>query len=645
VDLLLEKQPSNASVHLAAANLLAPQGNISGAIQETQKAINLAPGRWESCLVMAILQEKANQPDQAEPNFKKALDLNPKATNARLAFADFLRTRSRLLEAEQQIRTALENDPSNTDPRAAMVRLYEIEGKGAFAEDFLKQVKRDFPANSVGYRMLGDYYFAIGDIEKAATEYSSLYRDHTKDSRVKLNYVQLLILRGRFEEARRLNDEILKQNPGDEDALICRGQLQNREGHPADAVETLQGVLRNAPDHAIAHYHLGIAYEALGNLQLAESEWQDAARLRPDLVEPHRALAQMALRKGDASALEQNATEIIKLQPLSPDGYALRSASYISRRRYDAAELDIRKAIEVAPQQPAGYVQMGSLRFAQQKFGDAERAYQEALDRDPNSSDALSGLMNTYLAEKQPDKAVAAAQAQIGKVPDNSAFEDLLGTLLFDIRHDLSGAEAALKKSVQLDKTNSDAVIKLGRLQVAKGSGDEAIATYQSSIEDNPRQPDLYILTGELYENKHDWEDAKQMYQEALEISPNDPRASNNLACTLLQTGGNVDIALSLAQAARRGMPNSPNAADTLGWVYYQKGAYKSAIDLFQEALRLIEKNKVRPDANVHYHLALAYEKTNQPALARQHLQRVLKINPNYSEAADVKKQLAELRS
>jgi tetratricopeptide (TPR) repeat protein len=39
-------------------------------------------------------------------------------------------------------------------------------------------------------------------------------------------------------------------------------------------------------------------------------------------------------------------------------------------------------------------------------------------------------------------------------------------------------------------------------------------------------------------------------------------------------------------------MPDSPNAADTLAWVYYQKGAYRSAIDLFQEALQLEEKNK-----------------------------------------------------
>ena len=106
-----------------------------------------------------------------------------------------------------------------------------------------------------------------------------------------------------------------------------------------------------------------------------------------------------------------------------------------------------------------------------------------------------------------------------------------------------------------------------------------------------------------------------------------------------------MDVALSLAQTARRGMPDSPNVADTLGWVYYQKGAYKSAIDLFQEALKLGEKNKSPEDATVHYHLGMAYESTDQPVLARQHFERVLKISPNYSSAGDVKKRLSQLRS
>jgi tetratricopeptide (TPR) repeat protein len=152
-------------------------------------------------------------------------------------------------------------------------------------------------------------------------------------------------------------------------------------------------------------------------------------------------------------------------------------------------------------------------------------------------------------------------------------------------------------------------------------------------------------LLGELYESKKDWKQAKDSYQKALDLKPDNPLASNNLAYAMLQTGGNVDVALSLAQTARREMPDSPNAADTLGWVLYQKGAYRSAIDLFQEALKLGEKNKSPDNPTVHYHLGLAYEKTDQSGLAKQQLERVLKIDPNYLDADDVKKQLAQLKS
>ena len=98
---------------------------------------------------------------------------------------------------------------------------------------------------------------------------------------------------------------------------------------------------------------------------------------------------------------------------------------------------------------------------------------------------------------------------------------------------------------------------------------------------------------------------------------------------------------MGLAQTARRGMPESPNAADTLGWAYYQKGIYQSAISQFQEALRLSEKRGAPDDADLHYHLGLAYEKTNQTALARQQLEKAIKLKPNNTEAA---KALSDLR-
>ena len=231
-------------------------------------------------------------------------------------------------------------------------------------------------------------------------------------------------------------------------------------------------------------------------------------------------------------------------------------------------------------------------------------------------------------------------RAQIAKAPNISGFYDLLGTALF-LKKDLSGADAALHKAVELDKNNSDALLKLAQVQAAEGSVSQALATYQQSIKEHPKEISFYILAGMMYESQNNFDQAKSMYQQALNIEHDNPLASNNLAYVMLQQGGNVDVALAMAQTARRGMPDSPNAADTLGWAYFHKGVYQSAIDMFQESLRLNEKKGGADDPTVHYHLGLAYQKANQPALARQQLERALKISPNFSDA---RKALSEVR-
>jgi cellulose synthase operon protein C len=646
VDQLSAQKSDDPQVHILIATLHEAQEDVTGAIQELQKALTLDPKQEGAYLGLALLQVKSNEPDAAEASLKKAIELAPKAVNAQLALGNYYQSRQRFGEAEQQFRSAVEGDRQDPKPRIALAQLYLAEGKKATAEDFLKESKKDFADNSVGYRLLGDFYFAIGDFDSATEEYGALNRDHPKDLQVTNNYVQLLIIKNRLDEARKLNDAVLKTKPNDVDALIDRGQIQTADGHPGDGVQTLQTVIKNEPHNSLAYYRLGLAFDRLGSAAQAENAWQDAVRYRPDLVEAQRALALAALRKGDMAGLEKYSTQVVNLQPVSADGYFLRSLSYIRRGELSQAEPDARKAIEVAPSSPIGYIQTGNLALARRNYREAERAYRQALERDGRSSEALAGLINTYLAQNQADNALTAVRAQIAKVPDSSSFYDLLGTALLDHRQkhqDLESAEVSLEKAIQLEKHNTDAWFKFSKVQAARGSTDEAIATCQHALESNPGEAAFYVFMGQLYESKQVLDKAKEAYLRALEINPQHPLASNNLAYVMVQTGGNPDIAMPLAETARRAMPDSPQAADTMGWVFYHKGAYKSAIDQFQEALKLADKGKLPDDPTVHFHLGLAYEKIGQPALARQQLQRVLKINPNYSSADDVKKHLLQL--
>lgn len=646
IDILSGTEADNPDFCLVRAGLLAAQQQLSSAIQELEKAIRLKPQRGDLYLSLALLQLRSSVPDAAEDNFKKAIGLTPKPMAAELALASYYQSQRRYPDAEKQFLLASEVDSQNPEPFMALARLYMVEGKRAAAESLLKKGKTAFPDNPVGYRMLGDFYFALADYDHAIQEYSELNRRHPDDRIVTNNYIQLLIIKNRLEEASKLNDAALKSKPGDAEALVHRGQIQIALGHPGDAIGTLQTAISSAPNSGPAYYQLGVAYDRSRQPEQAEKAWRDAVHHQPDLLEAQRALARAALRDGDMVQVEQCSARIIELQPDNPDGYAMRALSYIRRGQLSRAEADVQNAMRVAPQSSAGYLQLGNLMLARRNFRAAREAYQEALQRDGGSSDALAGLMNAYFAGDEVAKAFAAAENQIAKSPNSSSFYDLLGTALFDRKRgpeDVAHAEAALTRAVQLDPHNVDGWLKLVQVQAVHDSVDRAMATCRKALVISPDEAGYYLLLGELYVSKQDWDPARQAFQKVLSLRPQNPAASNDLAYVMLQTGDNPDIAMPLAETARRGMPDSPQAADVMGWVLYKKGAYRSAIDQFLEALKLGAKAKSGENATVHYHLGMAYEKNGQAALAREHLERVLKINPNYSAAADVKKLLSRL--
>ena len=642
LDLLKEKQPNNPETHEAWANYYSAQNNLTAAMQEMDQAIKLDPGRSESYLLLALLQLRANMPDPAEANFKKAVQADPKAMNAQLALGGFYQSHNRLKEAETQFRHAIEIDTQDPTPRAALVRLLMQQGKRDDAEALLKQTKKDISGKPEGYSMLGDFYFAYSELDKALAEYESLYSDHPKEGKVKKNYIQILILKNQIDKASKLTDEILKTSPHDVDALVFKGELQRLQNNAAGAVDTLQSALKNDPENAIAHYQLGTAYAQQHDMRRAEAEWREAVRIKPDMTEAQRLIATLEISRGEVDAVLQTANQIVQAQPYAPDGYLIRSLAELAKQRYADAQKDADEANQRAPQAPGPFFQLGNIQLAQKHFADAEKFYRQALEKDPSSSEALGGLMNTFVAQKQYDKAIDAANAQIAKSPNNSNFYDLLGTALFQGRKDYTGAEAALRKAADLDKNNIDALEKLGRVQIEQGAVDRALPVYLQATKDNPREVRFFVLAGELYETKQDWDNAKAMYQQALSVSPENPVAANNLAYVLLAHGGNIDVAMDMAQTARRGTPNSANAADTLGYAYYRKGIYTSAISQFQEALRLIQKAGAPDDAVVHYHLGLAYQKANQMSLARQQFEKAVKLKPDH---ADARKALSELRS
>ena len=67
-------------------------------------------------------------------------------------------------------------------------------------------------------------------------------------------------------------------------------------------------------------------------------------------------------------------------------------------------------------------------------------------------------------------------------------------------------------------------------------------------------------------------------FERVIGLDPDAPVAANNSAWMYAESGGNLDVALQLAQTAQRGLPESAEVSNTLGFIYYKKNLLTLAI-------------------------------------------------------------------
>lgn len=283
------------------------------------------------------------------------------------------------------------------------------------------------------------------------------------------------------------------------------------------------------------------------------------------------------------------------------------------------------------------YAKLGQLRVSQKRWGEAESLYREALNRDPDFLDAIVGIVDIDFARGKPAEALQFVQAQIDRSPNNAALYLIQGESYARDKR-LVDAEKSFARCLELDTRNLTGFTKLGQVQEALGRTTEALRNYERALAISPNNTGLYTAMGAAYEELGNWQEAQRAYQRALAIQPENALPANNLAYLMLEHGGNVNVALTLAQSARRGLPNVPNSADTLGWAYFQNGAYSLAVPLLEEAVKAAPSNSA-----YRYHLGMAYKELDDLGRARSEFEKSLRLDPHAPTAEKASRALSQI--
>jgi tetratricopeptide (TPR) repeat protein len=230
---------------------------------------------------------------------------------------------------------------------------------------------------------------------------------------------------------------------------------------------------------------------------------------------------------------------------------------------------------------------------------------------------------------------VARVKQYLTAYPDDANAHQILGFLDLGAGQ-YEAAKTECERAIQLDPNLVLAYLRLGQVYQEQGQTDLAIGRFEKALALQPKLVPLITLVGNLYLDQGRLEVAGKYYQQALAIDPNFAIAASNLAWVYAAQGGNLDLALSLAEKAKELQPESASISDVLAWVEYRKGSYDSARELLKECVQNVpDKGQYR------YHLGMALLASGEKDKARAELEAALHLKLKREDAQQVREALA----
>ena len=114
--------------------------------------------------------------------------------------------------------------------------------------------------------------------------------------------------------------------------------------------------------------------------------------------------------------------------------------------------------LKTFPQAAVSHAVHGRLLLARNEPANARAAFQRALDRDPNSVEALEGLLTLDVRAKRVPAAIARIEARTASSPNNPALL-YLAALTYSAAGQTDKVETTLRRVIEVAPDNMTAYI------------------------------------------------------------------------------------------------------------------------------------------------------------------------------------------
>jgi tetratricopeptide (TPR) repeat protein len=355
--------------------------------------------------------------------------------------------------------------------------------------------------------------------------------------------------------------------------------------------------------------------------------YQKALNLEPDSSSLHLGLANLYLLRGKLSEAEKEAKQVLVKSPSMARAFWIIAAAAEKREEYPAAIDYYRKYLSLEPDRWEARLSLGLLLHYQMKQSDrAEKELDRVVALVPEDSRAYAALGVIYLGRGQIESARKAADMALKYDPENYQALIIRGQLYLQNGDDIR-AENYFQKALRINPDGALAVYWVGVIQFQKGDYQAAESSFRRSVNLAPGFRDAALNHGLALEVLGRSGDALRQLKQVVSLHPDFALGHLGLG-RLYYYAGEPEKALTFFRNAL--------ALDRASWEpYYFIGKCLYDRNDNEEALEyyLAARKRERENPRILTDLALAYDRTNRPALAEEMLNEALEYDPGYLRA------------
>ena len=424
--------PTNENAVALLASIYRQGNDAPRAVALLRTTLEKAPAATELRQVLSLLYLSLGDKVGAETEMRKIIEQRPEDARARYSLAIFLAGEKRLDDAETVLKEAIAAAPDNDDAKLVYADFLSTQREPARGVAALEGFIREAPDNYDLRLGLGALQQRTGNNAKAIAVYQEVIaRAGTKpQGLIARNRVAAMYAAERKNDAaRKLVQEVLAENPRDNDALLLRGNLAMQGNDPAAAIGDLRAVLRDQPEAVPVLRALARAHVANHEPALAEETLQRAVALSPGDPDVRVELAQMLAQAGKSEQALPLIEQTVRDNPTHVLAREMLVRMYLARADYPAARVAAEDLKTLAPTKAVGFYLAGIAAQAEKRGADAQASFEQALQLQPDAADALAALARLHVTAGHPERAQAAVEQVLARNPDNFAARNLLGEL------------------------------------------------------------------------------------------------------------------------------------------------------------------------------------------------------------------------